>query len=94
MTAFSPRRLVPLAIRVASTVAGGAIIYHEVVVAETAEPLLIFVGLWLSGAPIADFLDKLRRLALTQQDVVEVPEAPSLPDTEGSPPPQRRKGES
>lgn len=39
------------------------IMYHEVWVSDDSEPLLIFVGLWLCGAPIADFLDKIRRIA-------------------------------
>lgn len=56
-------RLVPYVLRILSFLGGCAILYHEVAIADTAEPLLVFVGLWLSGAPIADFLDKLRRLA-------------------------------
>jgi hypothetical protein len=92
MTVSLPRRLVPLAIRIASTLAGAGIIYHEVVVTETAEPLLVFVGLWLSGAPIADFLDKLRRLASASQDVVEAPEAPESPEI--PPSLRRRRGET
>lgn len=49
--------------RVVFFVGGVAIVYHEVVIAEAAEPLLFLGGLWLAGAPIADLLDKLRRLA-------------------------------
>jgi hypothetical protein len=62
------RRFVPLLLRGVSTVGGGLILYHEVYVSSTAEPLLVFVGLWLAGAPIADLLDKLRRLAGTVND--------------------------
>ena len=57
------RRLSPLFVRVASFLGGVAIMYHEVWVAPSAEPLLVFVGLWLAGAPLADLLDQLRRLA-------------------------------
>lgn len=68
------RRLVPFLGRVVFFLGGTGIIYHEVVVSDTAEPLLIFVGLWLAGAPIADFLDKLRRLAQLQEPPPEPPE--------------------
>lgn len=42
---------------------GSAILYHEVWVTDSSEPILVIVGLWLTGAPIAEFLDKLRRIA-------------------------------
>lgn len=51
-----------MATRAAALVAGAAIIYHEVVISESAEPLLIFLGLWLCGIPPAMFLDGLRRI--------------------------------
>jgi hypothetical protein len=76
------RRVAPLLVRGVSTLGGGAILYHEVYIAQTAEPLLVFVGLWLAGAPIADLLDKLRRLAMTVNDepVPQVPEPPKPPE--------------
>lgn len=73
-----PRRLAPFIGRAIFFLGGSGIIYHEVVISDTAEPLLIFVGLWLAGAPIADFLDKLRRLAQLQ----EPPEPPPEPQPE------------
>lgn len=57
------RLLPPLFIRLSSFVGGVLIIYHEVWVSQSAEPLLVVVGLWLAGAPIADLLDQLRKLA-------------------------------
>lgn len=70
--------LAPRAVRAASFVGGVAILYHEVVIAETGEWLFVFVGLWLAGAPVADLLDKLRRLARLPGDAPppETPEAP------------------
>lgn len=80
---MNTRRLVPLAVRLASTLAGGGILYHEVWVAESAEPLLVFVGLWLAGAPIADLLDKLRRLAQIAPEAKVPPPPPQpLPERE------------
>lgn len=42
--------------------AGVAILYHEVWVADTAEPLLVFLGLWFVGIPPAMFFDGLRKV--------------------------------
>lgn len=51
-----------LVTRALAAVAGAAIIYHEVVIADSAEPLLVLVGLWFLGVPPALFLDGLRRV--------------------------------
>lgn len=79
------RRLTPHLIRAASFCGGAAIIHHEVWTAETAEPLLFFGGLWLAGAPIAEFLDKLRRFATLPAEVETEP-----PIEVEEPPPKRR----
>ena len=57
----------PVLLRLASFVGGVLIIYHEVWISTSAEPLLVFVGLWLAGAPIADLLDQLRKIALPSE---------------------------
>jgi hypothetical protein len=57
------RLLPPFFLRLSSFVGGVLIIYHEVWISQSAEPLLVVVGLWLAGAPVADLLDQLRRLA-------------------------------
>lgn len=72
------QRFAALAVRIASTVGGALILYHEVAVSADSEPFLVFVGLWLAGAPIADLLDKLRRLAMSVREQA-VPEPPSVP---------------
>lgn len=51
-----------LAIRGMSAVGGVAILYHEVYIADSAEPLLVFLGLWLLGIPPALFFDGLRKV--------------------------------
>lgn len=51
-----------LALRGLAAVAGAAILYHEVYIADTAEPLLVFLGLWLLGIPPALFFDGLRKM--------------------------------
>jgi hypothetical protein len=76
------RRLTPFLVRAISTLGGAGIIYHEVWVADSAEPLLVFVGLWLAGAPIADLLDKLRKLADAPK--VELPTAKDDPAKGGT----------
>lgn len=59
--------------RVGAFIAGAAIIYHEVYIADTSEPLLIFLGLWLLGIPPALFFDGLRKMtAATNAAVDEV----------------------
>jgi hypothetical protein len=55
------QRLPSLAIRLLSVVAGGLILKHEVYDAESAEIVVIALGLWLIGVPPALWLDALRR---------------------------------
>lgn len=65
--------------------AGVAILYHEIVLVETAEPLLVFLGLWLCGVPPAIFFDGVRRLGESaQSSLSEALEG----DTSGVPKPQ------
>lgn len=48
--------------KLAAFFGGIYVLYHEVVIADTAEPLLIFLGLWAIGIPPATFFDGLRRM--------------------------------
>lgn len=48
--------------RILSFVIGAAIVYHEVILAETSEFLLVIVGLWLMGFPIANVIDSISKL--------------------------------
>jgi hypothetical protein len=43
-------------------VGGIYVLYHEIVIADTAEPLLVFLGLWAIGIPPATFFDGLRKM--------------------------------
>lgn len=54
-----------------ATVAGAVILYHEIWISDTAEPLLVFLGLWLLGIPPAVFFDGLRRVGQQAQSEVE-----------------------
>jgi hypothetical protein len=46
--------------RVPAFLGGAAILYHEVSVVETSEPLLVVVALYLLGVPIVDLLQQVR----------------------------------
>jgi hypothetical protein len=59
---MSRSTLKTLAIRVGAFLSGVGVLYHEVFIASTSEPLLIFLGLWLCGIPPAMFFDGLRKL--------------------------------
>lgn len=48
--------------RILSFLVGSGIVYHEVVLADSSEFLLVIVGLWLMGFPIANVIDALSRL--------------------------------
>lgn len=58
-------------IRVGSFYAGYRILHHEIYETDTAEPLLVFVGLWLCGIAPATLFDSLRRLGISLQNQVE-----------------------
>jgi hypothetical protein len=60
-----------LALRGVSALAGAAVLYHEVYISDTAEPLLIFLGLWLLGIPPALFLDGLRKITTATNAAVD-----------------------
>lgn len=49
-------------IRGGAFLSGVGVLYHEVFLAQTSEPLLVFLGLWLCGIPPAMFFDGLRKL--------------------------------
>lgn len=74
-------------LRAMASSAGAVVLYHEVWVADTSEPLLIFLGLWLLGVPPAMFFDGMRKVGAKAQsemnsaltgDTSDVPE-PSPP---------------
>lgn len=50
------------AVRLASIYVGARIVYHEVWQADTAEPIVLGLGLWLIGVPPAMWMDGVRRL--------------------------------
>lgn len=59
------------ALKCAAFIAGVVILFHEVWLADTAEPLLIFLGLWLCGIPPAMFFDGLRKLGQRTRSELE-----------------------
>lgn len=75
-----------LALRLGSLYVGYRILHHEIWEADTSEPLLIGLGLWLCGLPPALFLESLRKLANEAQGVLG-PDAGNGEDL------QRREGE-
>lgn len=68
----STARLLPkaqsFAVKAGSFVGGVAILRHEIFQATTAEPLLVFLGLWLCGIAPATFFDGLRRLTRSVEE--------------------------
>lgn len=74
---MSRSALKTLAIRGGAFFGGVGVLYHEVFIASTSEPLLIFLGLWLCGIPPAMFFDGLRKLteqakATMQEEIVNL----------------------
>lgn len=61
-----PQKLVKFvgrwALRLVSIYIGGRIVYHEVWQSETAEPIVLGLGLWFIGVPPALWMDGVRRL--------------------------------
>lgn len=49
-------------VKILAFAVGVAILYHEIWIASSAEPLLVFLGLWLIGVSPASFFDELRKL--------------------------------
>lgn len=72
--------------RLGATIAGVGILYHEIWVTESSEPLLIFLGLWLCGLPPAMFFDGLRRLGTDAKSALDPPDAPGVPKPPADPP--------
>lgn len=64
----TPRKLI---VRGAAFLAGVYVLYHEVVVVESAEPLLVLLGLWAMGVPPALFLDGLRKVTEAANSAVD-----------------------
>lgn len=65
-----PRWRGKLARAVAATL-GAGVLYHEIWVAETAEPLLLFLGLWLMGVPPAMFFDSVRNAVKDAEELTD-----------------------
>lgn len=76
--------------RLAATVAGVVILYHEIWVTESSEPLLIFLGLWLCGLPPAMFFDGLRRLGTDAKSALDPPDASGVPKSPPADPPKAK----
>lgn len=79
------RPVVAWVVRAATVCCGAYVEYHEVFVAEEAQWLRIFVGLWLMAVPPALWLDSLRRLALAAATAPASPVAPASPSSPSSP---------
>lgn len=50
---------------------GYRILHHEIYEAEQAEPILIGLGLWLCGVPVASFFDGLKKMGAAASSAVE-----------------------
>lgn len=48
--------------RIFSILVGAGILYHEVVLVDSSEFVLVIVGLWLMGFPIANIIDAISGL--------------------------------
>lgn len=86
-------------IRIVSFYFGYKILHHQVYGVQSAQPLLVFLGLWLCGVPPALFFDGLRRLGADvtgamQEGVTDTAgdaPAPRPPDEQLPPSPHRRR---
>lgn len=58
-------------VRAVSFYFGYKILHHEIYEKQTAEPLLIFLGLWLCGIAPASFFDGIRRIGAPAESEVE-----------------------
>lgn len=59
------------AIRIGSFYAGFKILHHEIYESTSAEPILVFLGLWLCGIAPATFFDQLRRIGVSLQSELD-----------------------
>lgn len=50
---------------------GYRILHHEVYETDTAEPLLVALGLWFMGIPLASFFDGLKKLGASAEQAVK-----------------------
>lgn len=55
--------------RIGSFVIGAGVLYHEVVISEQAEFVLVIVALWLMGFPIANVIDAIGGIGGGKKDV-------------------------
>lgn len=58
-------------VRAVSFYFGYKILHHEIYEKPTAEPLLIFLGLWLCGIAPASFFDGIRKVGAAAQSELE-----------------------
>jgi hypothetical protein len=56
-------------VRAVSFYFGYKILHHEIYEKQTAEPVLIFLGLWLCGIAPATFFDGIRKIAGAESDM-------------------------
>lgn len=80
------RRGMSWGVKGASFYAGYRVLHHEIFEVETAEPLLVVLGLWLCGIAPASFIDSLRQLGAKAEETVqqatdELESAAKLPDS-------------
>jgi len=84
-----PQRLAAHAFRLASVVAGGLILKHEVYDTQSAEITVIALGLWLIGVPPALWLDTLRKTSnVLIPDPEQEPQPPARGKKDSDVPPQ------
>lgn len=57
---------------------GYRILNHEIYDKESAEPLLIFLGLWLCGIAPASFFDGIRKVGGAATTTPDPPEPPKV----------------
>ena len=66
--------------RIPAFIGGAGILYHEVKLTETSEPLLVLVALYLLGVPVVDLLNQLRQITEAAEGVSPT-EPPSVDPT-------------
>lgn len=60
-----------LVLKVVGVYFGYRILHHEVYETDTAEPLLVALGLWFMGIPLASFFDGLKKLGASAEQAVK-----------------------
>lgn len=71
-----------LVLKTAGFYFGYRILHHEIYETDSAEPILIGLGLWLAGVPVATFFDGLKKLGAQAEDQVKAGVTGEAPSTE------------